>query len=233
LAELSTRDHFQEIWRQKQASGASTPRNQRAEKAASFLGHGKILLDIGCGSGALSVLLRNRFRIIVGLDFVEGALIEARRAGEIPVCASFSDPLPFSTDTFDAVALLSSLQYALDPKQLLQEASRVARPGGAVFLSIPNMRVITRLIKLAVFGDFPSTSSDSSGYDGGTLHYFCSRNVSNLLKECGLSIVWQGGAFPRPRLARLLPERPCLLRKIRSEFLSAEVLIKAIKPPVR
>jgi SAM-dependent methyltransferase len=230
---MITRDHFQEIWRQKQAGGASTPRNQRVEKAAPVLGQGKVLLDIGCGSGALSPLLKNRFETVVGLDFIEGVLAEARRGGEVPVCASFSYPLPFLADTFDAVVLLSTLQYAVDPKKLLQEASRVARPGGTVLLSVPNMRVITRLMKLAVFGVFPRTSSDSTGYDGGTLHYFCFRNVSNLLEECGLTVVWQGGTFPRPQFARFFPERPSFLRKLRSEFLSAEVLIKAMKPPVR
>jgi SAM-dependent methyltransferase len=227
------REHFQEIWRQKQASGAPTPTNQRAEKTASVLGHGKILLDIGCGSGALSPLLRNRFETIIGLDFIEDVLVEARRAGVVPVCANFSNPLPFLTDTFDVVVLLSTLQYALDPKKLLQEASRVARPGGIVCLSVPNMRAITRLVKLVLLGIFPRASSDSAGYDGGTLHYFCYRNVSDMLEECGLSVLWQGGAFPRPRLARFWPERPRFLRKINSEFLSAEVLIKAIKPPLR
>jgi SAM-dependent methyltransferase len=230
---MITRDHFHEIWRQKQAGGVSTPRNQRVEKAAPVLGQGKVLLDIGCGSGALSPLLKNRFETIVGLDFIEGVLAEARRGGEVPVCASFSHPLPFLADTFDAVVLLSTLQYAVDPKKLVQEASRVARPGGTVLLSVPNMRVITRLVKLVFLGIFPRTSSDPAGYDGGTLHYFCYRNVHDLLEECGLSVVWQGGAFPRPRLARLWPERPGFLRKIQSEFLSAEVLIKAIKPPLR
>jgi SAM-dependent methyltransferase len=229
---MSTREHFQEIWRQKQAGGASTPKNQRVQKAASLLGQGKILLDIGCGSGELSPLLRNRVETIIGLDFIEGVLAEARKGGEVPVCASFSNSLPFLSNTFDVVVLLSTLQYALDPKKLLLEASRVARPGGTVFLSIPNMRVITRLVKLVFFGIFPRTSSDSTGYDGGTLHYFCYRNVSGLLEECGLSVLWQGGAFPRPRLAHLWPERPDFLRKFKSEFLSAEVLIKAIKPPL-
>jgi ubiquinone/menaquinone biosynthesis C-methylase UbiE len=229
---MSTSRHFQEIWRQKQASSAATPKNQRVEKAASVLGHGKMLLDIGCGSGALSPLVRKRFETIIGLDFVEGVLAEARKAGEVPVCGTFSNPLPFLSNTFDVVALLSTLQYAFDPKKLLREAARVTRPGGTVFLSVPNMRVITRLVKLVLLGIFPRTSADSAGYDGGTLHYFCYRNVAELLEECGLRVLWQGGAFPRPRFAHVWPEHPSFLRKIRSEFLSAEVLVKAIKPPL-
>jgi hypothetical protein len=94
------------------------------------------------------------------------------------------------------------------------------------------MRVISRLFKLAFSGIFPRTSGDSVGYDGGTFHYFCYRNVAELLEECGMRVAWQGGAFPRPKLARLWPERPDFLRKFKSEFLSAEVLIKAIKLPV-
>jgi SAM-dependent methyltransferase len=203
------------------------------EKAASVLGHGRLLLDIGCGSGALSPLLGDRFETIIGLDLVEGALVEARKAGEDPVCATFCNTLPFLSNTFDAVVLLSTLQYALDPKKLLLEASRVARPGGIVFLSIPNMRVVTRLVKLAFLGIFPRTSADSLGYDGGALHYFCFRNVADLLEDCGLRVLWQGGAFPRPHFARLWPERAMWFRKFKSEFLSAEVLIKAIKQPLQ
>lgn len=189
-----------------------------------------MLLDIGCGTGALSPFVKDRFDTIVGLDLVEGVLVEARGAGEVPVCGTFNDPLPFLSNTFDAVVLLASLQLANNPKDVLVEVDRVTRPGGIVVLSVPNMRVITRLIKLLVLGTFPQTSADLAGYDGGTLHYFCFRNVAEMLQQFGLRVIWQGGAFPRPQLARLWPERPGIFRKFKSEFLSAEVLIKALKP---
>ncbi len=85
-----------------------------------------------------------------------------------------------------------------------------------------------RIFKLAVLGRFPPVSRDP-GYDGGTRHYFCARDVFALLTRAGFRVRWHGGLVPRPALAAYLPEWPGALRHFKAEFFCAELLIDAVK----
>src|SRR5262245_20402759 len=78
------------------------------------IGPGQGVLEIGCGTGALAVLVKRRYpeTRVVGLDPDPKALDRARakadRAGlEIEWHQGFADALPFADDSFDRV--LSSL----------------------------------------------------------------------------------------------------------------------------
>jgi len=102
---------------------------------------GQRLLDIGCGTGIVSVLLKQAepAASVRGLDPDPGALARARarakRAGaEIGFDRGFADQLPYSDATFDRV--FSSLMFHhLTPDQkfaALLDVRRVLRPGGSL-----------------------------------------------------------------------------------------------------
>lgn len=104
---------------------------------------GQHVLDIGCGTGTLAILVKRRYpRIeIVGLDPDPKALArakrKARRAGVFPQFdQGFSDALAYSVASFDHV--LSSFMFhhlEKDTKQrTLQEIRRVLKPGGQLHL---------------------------------------------------------------------------------------------------
>jgi SAM-dependent methyltransferase len=89
------------------------------------------LLEVGCGEGAVTEHLALRAGApgrVVGLDLDVPALHAAweRRAGATFVTGD-AHALPFDDDTFDAVALIESLQLIADPARALAEAARVAR----------------------------------------------------------------------------------------------------------
>lgn len=201
----------------------------RAEAVADRLRGGERLLDLGAGRGGLGALVRGRFHHIVALELAFRPLPSARSHGSLPVQADFSEaPLPLADGSFEAVACLSALQYADDPRTVLAECRRVLKPGGQLALILPNMRTLVRLFKLAVLGRFPMVSQDI-GYDGGTRHYFCARDVFDLLALAGFRVRWRGGLLPRPALASLLPDRPALLRRFKAEFFYAEMILIAEK----
>ena len=104
---------------------------------------GQQVLDLGCGTGALS-LLAKRLRPgveIVGLDPDAKALARARRKAERGALAlrfeqGFGDSLPFPDASFDRV-LSSFMFHHLETAQkpaVLREVLRVLRPGGALHL---------------------------------------------------------------------------------------------------
>jgi ubiquinone/menaquinone biosynthesis C-methylase UbiE len=101
------------------------------------------VLDVGCGTGTLVVLLKREFATaqIVGLDPDPKALRRAqtkvRRAGvSVQLDQGFADELPYEKGTFDRV--LSSLMFhhleEQDREKMLREVLRVLKPGGSFHL---------------------------------------------------------------------------------------------------
>jgi ubiquinone/menaquinone biosynthesis C-methylase UbiE len=110
------------------------------------LKHGSRVVDLGCGSGFLSLeaarLVGPEGRVFA-VDSSPGALEAlARRAGErgldnVSALQADISSLPLQDDTADAVVARSVLSYVNDRRMVLGEARRVLRPGGAISLFEP------------------------------------------------------------------------------------------------
>ncbi len=96
------------------------------------------LLDVGCGLGLFLAAARAR-----GWDArgVEPSVWPARFAGEetgVPVDACRLEEARFPSGRFDVVTLWSTLEHLPDPASVLREAERITRPGGAIWIGVPN-----------------------------------------------------------------------------------------------
>jgi len=80
------------------------------------------LLDLGSGTGHLSVLLERE----LGLDVVAADVSDMHVAGRPPVLIA-DGILPFEERTFSAALLFFMLAYPNDPAGVLREAARVTR----------------------------------------------------------------------------------------------------------
>lgn len=99
------------------------------------------VLDVGCGLGASTFLLRDRLDggtggpggRLVGLDITARHvdLATARRLGDRPefIVGSATD-MPFEDESFDRILALECAFHFPDRRQFFAEALRVLRPGG-------------------------------------------------------------------------------------------------------
>lgn len=227
--------HFDAVWRNKQDDGAASVRyargeNERVDRALDILPTGDSLLDVGCGPGLLCAQAADRFESVFGIDIAEYPAAVARTLGVHSVVGDFGEAsLPFRSESFDVLTTLSSLQYAIDPSAFLAECFRVLKPGGALILSVPNMRTVGKIFRLVVRGEFPKVSKDMVGYDGGTLRYFCFRDIDQLLSNTGFVIAKRSGIYCRPRLFdKISDDGPLALLK--QEFFSGEIFLLSRKP---
>ena len=226
---------FEEYWHSRLEDATSLGyvpgRNLRIDSAARMLLPGVRLLDVGCGAGMLGLAVRGKFEQLYGVDIAESAVAAACRQGVFATRVDLSrDPLPFDSGAFDAVTLLAVLPYVYDPGRTLGECHRVLRDGGQLVLSVANMRTIGKLFRLFVRGRFPTTSKlDSSAYDGGAMHYFCSRDLRELLRNAGFATTARKGIFCRPRFLEGFPDAFPVLGNLKSEFFGGEVLLVASK----
>lgn len=94
--------------------------------------HGRVL-DLGGGNGLLAEYLHQRGMASVVLD---QARYVATAPG--PVVWAVAERLPFTDDVFDAVAALWMLYHVAEPILVLEEATRVLRPGGSFVACAPS-----------------------------------------------------------------------------------------------
>ncbi|MEZ4369591.1 MAG: methyltransferase domain-containing protein [Polyangiaceae bacterium] len=114
-----------------------------ASQLVSFVevAEGDAVLDLGCGTGALTVALRDETRAasIVGVDSSPEYIGYARqRAGDQRTQLSVGDAraLDFPEATFDRVFSSLALNFVPQPGQVVREMARVAKPSGIIAAAV-------------------------------------------------------------------------------------------------
>lgn len=87
------------------------------------------ILEVGCGTGHFTRWLASHGYRVVGADASRIMLIEARRLGTGFYVEADAGKLPFGSDSFDVVTLITALEFIENPVLAVREALRVARRG--------------------------------------------------------------------------------------------------------
>jgi ubiquinone/menaquinone biosynthesis C-methylase UbiE len=94
-------------------------------------------VDLGCGTGVLSLLLAARGHEVLGVDVAPAMLAQARakaadRGAPVRLCRGDAERLPLGADSVDLVTARHLVWTLPDPERALAEWQRVLRPGGRV-----------------------------------------------------------------------------------------------------
>lgn len=98
---------------------------------------GETLLDVGCGTGFVTVLAAQAGLAVTALDWSESMMAQAKekvRAAHMSVTfvQGDIDALPFKDDTFQNVSARHVIWTLTDPMTSFKEWHRVLRPGGTL-----------------------------------------------------------------------------------------------------
>ena len=100
---------------------------------------GKMLLDVGCGDGALAIAFAGRGALVTGID-ADPEMLALARARSIEHSAPTHlllgrvEQLPFADGQFDIVLASALLCLVPDRRRAVAEMVRVLKPGGRLVI---------------------------------------------------------------------------------------------------
>lgn len=104
----------------------------------------KRVLDLGCGTGQLAIFLSLADRYVMGADLSFNSLkkgVAFKRRFElnrVDFCEANLFHLPFRDEAFDFIFCNGVLHHTPEPYRGFQEAVRLVKPGGHLFLGLYN-----------------------------------------------------------------------------------------------
>jgi len=129
------------------SGGASTDAVYRMIAAVLESNHKRrgVILDVGCGGGALRAFVAPLFDRYAGTDLVRYESFPAECEFH---AANLDAGLPLPECFADAVVAAEIIEHLENPRALMRELVRVAKPGGTVIVTTPNQLSFLSLLTL-------------------------------------------------------------------------------------
>ena len=148
------------------------------------------VLDVGCGSGALSEAIKKKGYVVWGIEENEDAAKKtAQRINKI-IHADLTNyefiKKEIDNNLFDYLIFSDVLEHLYDPFSIVQEYLKLLKMGGYILISVPNGVVWTNRLSF-LFGRFEY--SDTGVMDRTHIRYFTFKTAIRLLVTAGCSIV--------------------------------------------
>lgn len=147
----------------------------------------KKVLDIGCSTGELGLLIKSeRQAFVVGVEVDPKAAIEAKRKIDEVHTENIED-CQFQTfgGDFDCIIFADVLEHTKNPWVILREAGSVLSDDGSIIISVPNVQHVT-VLKNLIIGLWPVRSRGI--FDKTHLRFFTRKSITTLAEDCGLKV---------------------------------------------
>lgn len=103
------------------------------------------ILNVGCGSGELCILLAQRGHMVTGIDpaeeYISIASIQAKQANLVNCSFAISDLEGIYKDPaqhkYDVVFSTDVVEHIADDVQAVEQLTALVKPGGALFITVP------------------------------------------------------------------------------------------------
>jgi methionine biosynthesis protein MetW len=158
------------------------------ERIAELVPAGSRVLDLGCGTGALLALLRDKRRCTgYGVEIDDGKVLECIKRGVNVLQRNLDEGLALFDDaSFDVVLQLDTLQNLRNTEQMLRETARVGRIG---IVSFPNFAHWPNRLSV-LRGRMPVTKTlPYQWYDTPNIRVGTFADFEVLARQCGLRVL--------------------------------------------
>jgi len=176
----------------------------------NYLQDGDNVLDIGCGFGKISLELVSLGYLVTGIDINPAAVklskaaansleLDRKIEGRAEFQVGNASFLPFHRSSFNFAVMQAFLTSVPDPQErarIIQEAFRVLKPEGYLYLVEFSQNWHLKLYRKRYLQDFPVTKEEGSffalnpetGEAEFIAHHFSEKELVFLLVDCGFEI---------------------------------------------
>jgi ubiquinone/menaquinone biosynthesis C-methylase UbiE len=155
------------------------------------------ILDAGCGTGNFTLELAARGAEVVGVDHAAAMLRRAQAKTRQPqaritwILGNLA-PLPFASQSFDGALVILALDFIEARAPVMQELSRVVRPGGFLVAAALNRHSLFTLKRKVRAWFKPSL--------WGGVDFLRAADLAHLLKQTGVfhEFAWRRAVYCPP-----------------------------------
>lgn len=156
----------------------------------------KNILEIGCGEGIFSGLLKKRSDVtICGVEPDEKSAKVASQVLDRVIVSFFDQALPqLEENSFDCIIFNDVIEHFTDPDFVLQKCRNLLKKGGYIVSSIPNVRYVGNLMELLVKKDWEYKSYgilDETHY-----RFYTEKSICRLFEKNGYKVQKINGVNP-------------------------------------
>lgn len=192
----SRRNHWDKFWRSAESVEDVYSNDGRVTEQLTRVADpsGKLVLEVGAGTGRDGVLLARLGAEVVSLDYSRESLELVKESlsseEKLYLCCADAFSCPFRDDTFDIVFHQGLLEHFRNPEDLIAENVRVLKPGGILLVDVPQRYHYYTLIKhILIMLD---------KWFAGWECEFSARELEGLLEKHNLKIVKTYGEWLNP-----------------------------------
>jgi methionine biosynthesis protein MetW len=184
-----TGDNRAYVWSEALSARPEYPHIER------WITPGARVIDLGCGNGALLMLLKEKKRIVeTGIELASSGVAACRARGLRVTQGKIDVPLSDLADnTFDFAICNVTLQMVLYPEVTLREMKRIAR---YQIVSFPNFAFIVNRLDLLLLGRMPRWGLFGyTWYNTGHIHQLSIADFLAAIADLGMIVrerVWLG-----------------------------------------
>ncbi|WP_265920080.1 class I SAM-dependent methyltransferase [Cupriavidus nantongensis] len=168
------------------------------------------LLELGLGHGFTAALFgahAERHVIIEGSPKVIAQFHAGHPHSRAEVVEAYFET--FDTDErFDVIVMGFVLEHVDDPGLILTRYRRLLKPGGRMFVAVPNAKSMNRRLglELGLIADIYSLNANDIAL--GHQRQFCRDTLRGLLHACGYSVLHEEGIYLKPLPLSVLKTLP-------------------------
>jgi 2-polyprenyl-3-methyl-5-hydroxy-6-metoxy-1,4-benzoquinol methylase len=176
-------------------SSRYAPQDARVDKYSrnriliEWVGTGKRVLEVGCSTGYMSQLMKERNCAVTGVEVdADAARCAANYCDEVHVLDLNSPEWStrFLESRFEAVLLGDVLEHLVEPARVLSQIREVLSPNGSLLISLPNVVHWETRVKI-LLGRF--NYQPCGTLDHTHLRFFTLKTAQELIEAAGFRIV--------------------------------------------
>lgn len=159
------------------------------EVIKNWIDSGSKVLDLGCGNGEiLNILSKELQATVLGVEINQNDINQCIQSGLNVIQQNIDEGLSnFGDESFDMVIMSQTIQVLKQPKQALEEVTRI---GSRSIVTIPNFGYWSTRLSLLFSGKMPVTGSlPNNWYNTPNIHLCTIKDFEILCEQSGINIL--------------------------------------------